>query len=109
MNDTSETGTNETPEAVAPAPPKVTPRSDTPKVFKAAAWVAVVAGTLFIVAGIFFAGFGFAVYTKDASSPHYRQREYPAMVMEIPNAGHGGHGAPNHAPSSVAPSPAPAR
>lgn len=81
-------------------------KSDTPKIFKAAAWVTVVVGTLVVVAGIFFAGFGMAVYSEHASEPHHHQREYPAMVMEIPN---GGHGVPNHAQPSPAPSPTPGR
>ncbi|ORB83026.1 hypothetical protein B1987_03325 [Mycobacterium kansasii] len=84
----------------------VSTKSETPKIFKAAAWVAVVAGTLAIVAGIFFAGFGMAIYSEHASGSHHRQHGYPAMVMEIPN---GGHGAPNHAQPSPAPAPTPGR
>ncbi|ORB93481.1 hypothetical protein B1T44_01620 [Mycobacterium persicum] len=90
--------------SVASASTAVRSTSETPKIFKAAAWVAVVAGTLLIIAGIFFAGFGMAVYSNHASHGSQRHHEYPAMVMEIPN---GGHWAPHHAPSSVAPSASP--
>ncbi len=84
----------------------VSQKSETPKIFKAAAWVTVVVGTLVVVAAIFFAGFGMAVYSEHAGGSHHHQREYPAMVMEIPN---GGHGVPNHAQPSPAPSPTPGR
>ncbi|WP_136624764.1 hypothetical protein [Mycobacterium pseudokansasii] len=104
MKETLETPVQETSESPAPPATRMTPRTEVPKIFKAAAWVAVVTGTLVIVAGIFFAGFGFAVYGNHAGQPHHRQLEYPAMVMEVP---HGNHGAPNHAAPLPAPSPTP--
>ncbi|WP_139829683.1 hypothetical protein [Mycobacterium gastri] len=106
MTETPKNPISEAFETVAPAPTMVEPKSEIPKIFKAAAWVTVVVGTLVVVAGIFFAGFGMAVYSEHASDPHHHQREYPAMVMEIPD---GGHGVPNHAQPSPTPSPAPGR
>src|SRR5260370_533855 len=56
MSESFETPTARTSTATAPAPPPATERK-TPKVFKAAAWVAIVAGIVFIVSVIFFTGY----------------------------------------------------
>src|SRR5271156_3803993 len=61
MSETSETPTVRSSTATAPVPASTDPAPyihKTPKVFLLAAWVAIVAGIVFIVAVIFFAGFG---------------------------------------------------
>ena len=58
MSETSETPTVRTSTATAPAPASYEAAPyRTPVVFKVAAWVATVAGIVFIVAVIFFSGF----------------------------------------------------
>ena len=55
MSETFDTPTGRTATATAPAPAHAAPYR-TPRVFLAAAWVAIVAGILFIVSTIFFSG-----------------------------------------------------
>ncbi len=56
MSETSETTTVRSSTATAPAPAEPVAYR-TPRVFQAAAYVAIVAGTVFIIAVIFFTGF----------------------------------------------------
>ena len=56
MSETSETPTVRTSTATAPAPATAQALYRTPRVFLAAAWVAIVAGIVFIVSVIFFTG-----------------------------------------------------
>jgi hypothetical protein len=112
MSETSETPTVQTATATAPPPPppaEVVHR--TPRVFQFAAWVAIVAGIVFIVAVIFFAGFGLGKHSGHGGGFHHGHHMDHAMMMH-PH-GHGGPGGggpsaiPQGAPSSVRPSTGP--
>jgi hypothetical protein len=115
MSETSETPTVQTATATAPpplAPAEVVHVHRTPRVFQFAAWVAIVAGIVFIVAVIFFAGFGLGKHS--GGGHHHGHHMHHAMMMH-PH-GHGGPGGPGGggplaipqgAPSSVGPSAGP--
>lgn len=74
MSETSET----------PTPPP----HQTPKVFKAAAWVAIAAGTVFIVAVIFFTGYILGKHAGHGGFHHRQHHQHPAMVatQRVPRA-----------------------
>lgn len=86
MSETSET----------PTPPP----HQTPKVFKAAAWVAIAAGTVFIVAVIFFTGYILGKHAGHGGFHHRQHHQHPAMMLR-PGSPHGG-------PAAVRPGPGPA-
>lgn len=97
MSETSET----------PTPPP----HQTPKVFKAAAWVAIAAGTVFIVAVIFFTGYILGKHAGHGGFHHRQHHQHPAMMLR-PGSPHGGPaavrpgpgpGGPGQVPSSVSP------
>lgn len=85
MSETSET----------PTPPP----HQTPKVFKAAAWVAIAAGTVFIVAVIFFTGYILGKHAGHGGFHHRQHHQHPAMMLR-PGSPHGG-------PAAVRPGPGP--
>lgn len=113
MSETSETPTTATstaPYALVPAPHK------TPKVFQVAAWVAIVAGIVFIVAVIFFSGYSLGRHAGHHGGFHHGHHKQHAMMIH-PRAPIGGPaatpgggpisvrpGAPGQVPSSVVPS-----
>ncbi|QUR69274.1 hypothetical protein F6B93_21335 [Mycobacterium spongiae] len=111
---------NEIPESsiaqTSPAPPPAAPAvHQTPKVFKAAAWVVTVAGIVFIVAVIFFTGFRLGMHSGHDGFRHHRNHKHPAMMLR-PGMPHGGAPAmrpgtgpagPGQLPSAVSPSAAP--
>ncbi|MDP7706386.1 hypothetical protein [Mycobacterium sp. TY815] len=123
ISDTSRTST-----AVAPPPaPVERVEHRTPKVFKAAAWVAIVAGIVFIVSVIFFTGFRLGMAAGHGGG-HRHHKHHPAMMHRsgFPTnggaqqvgpgygpGGPGGAGGPAQVPSSVTPtltpSPTPGR
>jgi hypothetical protein len=127
MSETSETPTvrSSTATALAPAEPVVVHRA--PRVFQAAAYVAIVAGTVFVLAVIFFTGF---MLGKSAGhhGHHGHHHKHHAMVHPHRFGGPGGPGGqwgtppgatqpgasvapgapgPSQIPSSVAPSRTP--
>lgn len=113
MSESFETPTARTSTATAPAPSPATERK-TPKVFKAAAWVAIVAGIVFIVSVIFFTGYALGKHGGHGGY-HHRHHAHHAKFMHP----HGMQGAPaavspgtpagpGQVPTSVAPSVAPA-
>ncbi|WP_156166506.1 hypothetical protein [Mycobacterium haemophilum] len=115
MSETSETPTTATAIATPPPAAEAAPYK-TPKVFQAAAWVAIVAGIVFIVAVIFFSGYSLGRHAGHHGGFHHGHHKQHAMVIH-PRAPIGGPaatpgggltplrpGAPGQVPSSVAPS-----
>jgi hypothetical protein len=109
MSETSETPTVRSSTATAPAPATTVehPVHRTPRVFQVAAWVAIVAGIVFIVATIFFSGYSLG---KHSGGGHHHGHHHHAAMMH-PRFHQGGPGGPNAiqpgaTPSSVAPAPA---
>lgn len=99
MSETSETPTVRSSTATAPAPPPY----KTPKVFLFAAWVAIVAGIVFIVAVIFFTGYSLGRHAGHGGFHHHKHH---AMMMHPHRFGGpgGGPGAtPPGGPASVTP------
>lgn len=113
MSETNEIPTGRTATAVAPQPAEPTPVRQTPKVFKAAAWVAIVAGTVFIISVIFFTGFRLGLAAGHGGGHHKHHRHHGLMHHQgIPNGGPavvtpGTPLGPGQVPTSVAPSVAP--
>lgn len=113
MSEISDTPTSRTATAVAPPPPAEQHHHEhrTPKVFKAAAWVAIVAGIVFIVSVIFFTGFRLGLMSGHHGGGHHRHhKHHPAMYHHtgFPQGGAPqvapGAGGPGQVPPSVAPS-----
>jgi hypothetical protein len=112
MSETPETPT--TPSTVATTP--TTAPAKPYWLYRFAAWVVIVAGILFIVTTIFFAGFRIAGHHGCRHHGHHWKQH--AMVQPGVNRGpgsgfHGGPGAPggpgpSQPPQSIAPSVAPA-
>ena len=101
MSETSETPTVQTATATAPPPPppaEVVHR--TPRVFQFAAWVGIVAGIVFIVAVIFFAGFGLGKHAGHGGGFHHGHHMQHAMMFHHRQGGPGG---PGNGPAWVAP------
>ncbi|KQH75708.1 hypothetical protein AO501_09235 [Mycobacterium gordonae] len=119
MSEISDTPTARTSTAVAPPPPAERVEHRTPKVFKAAAWVAIVAGIVFIVSVIFFTGFRLGLAAGHGGGHHRHHKHHPAMMHRSgfptnggqqqvgPGTGPGGPGGPAQVPSSVSPSVTP--
>lgn len=89
MSETSENPTVRSSTATAPVPaaepaPYV---HKTPKVFLAAAWVAIVAGLVFIVSVIFFAGMALGHH-----GGHHHHHKHHAAMHHHPMGGPGGPG-----------------
>jgi hypothetical protein len=79
MSETPETPTVRTATATAPAPtPAEAAPYRTPRVFQFAAWVAIVAGIVFIVAVIFFTGFMLGRHAGHHGGFHHKR---PAAFM----------------------------
>ncbi|WP_235192550.1 hypothetical protein [Mycobacterium asiaticum] len=74
MSEISDTPTTRTSTAVAPQPVHTTP-----KVFRAAAWVAIVAGIVFIVSVIFFTGFRLGLAAGHGGHHGHHHKHHPAM------------------------------
>jgi hypothetical protein len=120
MSETSENPTVRSSTATAPAPAAAAEALyRTPRVFIAAAWVAIVAGIVFIVSVIFFTGMALGHH-----GGHHHHHKHHAMMMHPHRFGGpgGGPGAiapgapgavtpgapgPSQIPSSVAPSRTP--
>ncbi|WP_396839406.1 hypothetical protein [Mycobacterium sp.] len=108
MSETSETPTVRSSTATSPAPVATEPASyRAPKVFQLAAWVAIFAGTVFIIAVIFFTGF---MLGKSGGHHHGHHHKHHSMVHPHRFGGPGGPGGPGWpganqpgAPASVAP------
>jgi hypothetical protein len=107
MSETSETPTVRSSTATAPAPAATEPASyRAPKVFQLAAWVAIAAGTVFVIAVIFFTGF----LLGKSGGHHHGHHHHKAHAMIHPHrfGGPGGPGGwqgatPQGPPASVAP------
>jgi hypothetical protein len=111
MSDTSDTPTVRTATATAPAPASTEAAPyRTHWVFKFAAWVAIVAGIVFIVAVVFFSGFTLGRHAGHHGGFHHHKHH--AMMMHPHQfGGPGGPGGPGGGPAvqgggpaSVAPS-----
>ncbi|MCV7029276.1 hypothetical protein H7I03_08715 [Mycobacterium sherrisii] len=128
MSETSETPTTRSATATAPVPAEPVVHRPA-RVFQAAAWVAIVAGTVFIIAVIFFTGFLLGRSTGHHHGHHHHHKHH-AMVHPHRWGGPGGPGGgpiggpganqpggpgsvapgapgPSQIPSSVAPSRTP--
>jgi hypothetical protein len=106
MSETSETPTARTPTATAPpreAPAEVAYR--TPRVFQFAAWVAIVAGIVFIVSVIFFSGYILGKHSGHGGFHH--GHKHHAMMWHRGHGGPGGQGGqsavPQGGPASATP------
>jgi hypothetical protein len=129
MSETSETPTVRSSTATAPAPVEPVVVHRAPRVFQAAAYVAIVAGTVFVLAVIFFTGFMLGKSTGHHGH-HGHHHKHHAMVHPHRFGGPGGPGGqwgpppgvnqpgapgavtpgapgPSQIPSSVAPSRTP--
>ncbi len=116
MSEISDTPTTRTSTAVAPPAAVDHVEHRTPKVFKAAAWVAIVAGIVFIVSVIFFTGFRLGLAAGHGGGHHRHHKHHPAMMHHSGFPGNGGApavspgtgpGGPGQVPSSVTPSVTP--
>lgn len=121
MSETSETPTVRTSTATATPTAVEEPVRRTPRVFLGAAWVAIVAGIVFIVAVIFFTGYTLGKHSGHHGGFHHGHHKQHAMMWQH-RAPQGGPGAnqsggpaasvtptpgPGQIPSSVAPSRTP--
>jgi hypothetical protein len=108
MTETPETPTVRHSAATAPAPVAEEPVRRTPRVFLGAAWVAIVAGIVFIVAVIFFTGYSLGRHSGHGGYHHGHHKHHGMMYHRHGPGGAGGPGAttPGGAPS-VSPSPGP--
>jgi hypothetical protein len=100
MSETSETPTVRTAAATAPPPPppaEVVHR--TPRVFQFAAWVAIVAGIVFIVSVIFFSGYVLGKHSGHGGF-HHGHHKHHAMMW---HPRHGGPGGPGGGPGAIPP------
>ena len=96
MSETSDTPTVRTSTATAPAPATEPVLHRTPRVFAAAAWVAIVAGIVFIVGAIFFTGFTLGRHAGHGGMHHHKHH---AMMMHPHRfGGPGGPGGPGRWP-----------
>jgi hypothetical protein len=87
MSETSENPTVRTSTATAPAPaPVAVVPHRAPRVFQIAAWVAIVAGIVFIIAVVFFSGF--ILGHRGGHHHHHKHHAHHAMMH------HGGPGGP---------------
>jgi hypothetical protein len=93
MSETSETPTVRSATATAPAPAEPVVVHRTPRVFQAAAYVAIVAGTVFVLAVIFFTGFMLGKSTGHHGH-HGHHHKHHAMVHPHRFGGPGGPGGP---------------
>ena len=99
MSETSDTPTVRTHTATAPAPAEPALHR-TPRVFAFAAWVAIVAGIVFIVAVVFFTGF---ILGRHAGHGGFHHHKHHAMMMHphrFGPGGPGGLGGPGGAPGA---------
>ncbi|WP_231639819.1 hypothetical protein [Mycobacterium sp. Marseille-P9652] len=111
MSETSETPTVRRGTATAPAPAAEPALYRTPRVFIAAAWVAIVAGVVFIISVIFFTGMALGHH----GGGHHGHKHHAMMHHRMggpggpggPGAGGPGAGGPaatpGNGPASVAP------
>src|ERR1700733_7092454 len=112
MSETSETPTARSSTATAPAPVATEPVSyRAPRVFQLAAWVAIFAGTVFIIAVIFFTGF---MLGHSGGHHHHGHHHKHHAMMHHQLGGPGGPGGQGWnganqpgAPASGAPAPGP--
>src|SRR5260370_41241655 len=105
MSESFETPTARTSTATAPAPPPATERK-TPKVFKAAAWVAIVAGIVFIVSALFFTGYALGKHGRHGGH-HPPHPPHHAPVTAPPGPPRGGAPRRPRAPPRAGPATAP--
>ncbi|MDQ1496737.1 MAG: hypothetical protein QOI86_77 [Actinomycetota bacterium] len=114
MSEFSDTPTTRTSTAVAPERPSDALAYQIPRVFKAAAWVAIVAGITFIVSVIFFTGMALGHHGGGHHRHHHKHQSGMMHHSGYPNGGAPqvspgtGPGGPGQVPSSVAPSTTPA-
>lgn len=96
MSETPENTTVRSSTATTPAPlPAAEAPHQTPRVFRVAAWVAIVAGTVFIVAVIFFTGFVLGRHAGfHGACPHHGYYKHHAMTMHPHGPGGPGGGGP---------------
>ena len=101
MSETSDTPTVRTATATAPPlPPPAEVVHRTPRVFAFAAWVAIVAGIVFIVAVVFFTGFILGRGAGHHGGFHHHKHH--AMMMHPHRfGGPGGPGGPGGGPAAV--------
>ena len=101
MSDTSDTPTVRTATATAPAPASTEAAPyRTPRVFQFAAWVAIVAGIVFIVAVVFFSGFILGRHAGHHGGFHHHKHH--AMMMHPHRfGGPGGPGGPGGGPAAI--------
>jgi uncharacterized membrane protein YgcG len=98
MSETSDTPTVRTSTATAPAPAVEPVPYRTPRVFLAAAWVAIVAGVVFIVSVIFFTGMALGHQGHHGGHHH---KHHAAFMHPHRFGGPGGPGGPGGGPAAV--------
>ena len=104
MSETSETPTVRSSTATAPAPVEPVVVHRAPRVFQAAAYVAIVAGTVFVLAVIFFTGFMLGKSTGHHGH-HGHHHKHHAMVHPHRFGGPGGPGGPGGWQGATPPAP----
>ncbi|OSC26652.1 hypothetical protein B8W69_15670 [Mycobacterium vulneris] len=92
MSETSETPTVRHSTATAPVAAEAAAAYRAPRVFQLAAWVAIVAGIVFIVAVIFFTGF--ILGHRGGHHGHHHHKHHHAMVHHRGPGGPGSFGGP---------------
>jgi hypothetical protein len=100
MSETSETPTVRSSTATAPAPAAEPVLFRTPRVFLAAAWVAIVAGVVFIVSVIFFTGMALG-HHGHGGMHHHKHHAAFMHPRGFGPGGPGGPGAPGGGPAAV--------
>jgi hypothetical protein len=103
MSETSETPTVRSATATAPPPAVTDVVHRPPRVFQVAAWVAIVAGIVFIVAVIFFSGYALGKHSGHAGYGHHKHH----AMMHHPHRMMGPGGGPAATPQGGNPSATP--
>ena len=97
MSETSDTPTVRTSTATAPAPAAEPVLFRTPRVFLAAAWVAIVAGVVFIISVIFFTGMALGHH----GGGMHHHKHHAAFMHPHRFGGPGGPGGPGGGPAAT--------
>ncbi len=107
MSETSETPTVRSSTATAPEP-ALAERAlyRPPRVFQFAAWVAIVAGIVFIVAVIFFSGYALGKHSGHAFHGHHKHHAMMMHPHRMMGPGGGPAATPQGGNPSATPSPA---
>lgn len=81
MSETTEPSAEATPPVATTAGPPVVVAPKPNRLYQAAAWVAIVAGTLFIVGAVFCTGFVLGRHSDGSGYPGYHRHGWSEMMM----------------------------